>query len=195
MDRFKAYEPDQQVFITIDPSEQFGRDSFESFLVSTIKELDVSAFWSNIDRGGETPYDPRSLLGIILYGFCRGIYSSRKLEHSCRYDLGFMYVSGHNAPDHAVICRFLNKYKQEIKLAFRQLVYVAHSKGYIDYHCLALDGTKIRANVSRSYTGTLKDFKKRTARKRPQRDFGEKLRRHAKNEIKSRRFWRKQPKS
>jgi transposase len=109
MERFRGYEPDQQVFMTFNPSEKFGRDSFECFLVTTINDFDVTAFWANTDRGGETPYDPRAMLGIILYGFCQGIFSSRKLEHSCRHDLGFMYVSGHNSPDHAAICRFLKK--------------------------------------------------------------------------------------
>lgn len=147
--------------MTLDPSETFGRDSFETFLVNTINDLDFSDFWVHEDCGGEAPYDPRAMLGLILYGFCRGIFSSRKLEHACRHDLGFMYVSGHNSPDHAAICRFLKRYAKELKPLFRQVVYVAHSKGFIDYHCLALDGTKIRAHVSRNYTGTLADFKKR----------------------------------
>jgi transposase len=119
MERFRTYEPDQQVFTTLIPSENFGRDSFEYFLVTMINDFDVTAFWANPDRGGETPYDPRAMLGIILYGFCQGIFSSRKLEHSCRNNLGFMYVSGHNCPDHAAICRFLKKYDQELKLIYR----------------------------------------------------------------------------
>jgi hypothetical protein len=101
------------------------------------------------------------MLGIILYGFCRGIFSSRKLERACQQDIGFMYVSGQNTPDHTVICRFIQRWDKAMKDIFQKVVYLAHNKGFIDYRCLALDGTKIRANVSRSYTGTLKDFRKR----------------------------------
>lgn len=161
MQRYRTYEPDQHCFLTLDPTVTFGPKSFETFLVTTIKDLDLNQFWTNEDRGGEAPYDPRAMLGIILYGFCRGIFSSRKLEHACRNDLGFMYVSGHNSPDHAAICRFLKRFGNELKLILRQLVYVAHRKGYIDYQRLALDGTKIRANVARTWTGTLADFRKR----------------------------------
>ncbi len=161
MERFRTYEPDQQVFVNLDPAETFGTDSFETYLVDSINAIDLSGFWSASDRGGEAPYDPRAMLGLILYGICQGIYSSRKLEHACRHDLGFMYVSGHNCPDHAAICRFLARHPIQIKEAFRNVVYIAHAKGYIDYHTLAIDGTKIRANVSKSFTGTIKDFRKR----------------------------------
>ena len=101
------------------------------------------------------------MLGIILYGFCRGIFTSRKLEKACRNDLGFMYVSGHNTPDHAAICRFLQRHRDILNETFRQIVYLAYKKGFIDYKTLALDGTKIRANASKVFTGTLEDFRKR----------------------------------
>lgn len=122
MERYRDYESDQQCFLTLDPSETFGQKSFETFLVTTIKNLDLSAFWSNNDLGGEAPYDPRAMLGIVLYGFCRGIFSSRKLEYACRNDMSFIYVSGHNCPDHAAICRFLKKFDVELKQVFRQFV-------------------------------------------------------------------------
>jgi transposase len=161
MERFRNYEPNQQVFVTIDPLETFGPDSFEIFLVTIINKLNVSMFWPHQDRGGESPYNPCAMLGIILYGFCRGIFTSRKLEKACRNDLGFMYVSGHNTPDHAAICRFLQRHRDILNETFRQIVYLAYKKGFIDYKTLALDGTKIRANASKVFTGTLADFRKR----------------------------------
>jgi transposase len=163
MERFRVFEPDQHVLLVLNPTESFGKDSFEHFLVSTFKSLDLSPFWSNLDHGGEAPYHPCSMLGIILYGFCRGIFSSRKLEHGCKHDIGFMYVSGHNTQDHVAICRFLNRFSKELKQIFSQVIYIFHNKGFVDYHHLALDGTKIRANASRNYTGTLQDFRKRIA--------------------------------
>ncbi len=161
MERFRKYEPNQQVFVTIDPLETFGQNSFEIFLVTIINELNISGFWPQQDRGGESPYNPRTMLGIILYGFCRGIFTSRKLEKACRNDLGFMYISGHNTPDHAAICRFLQRHRDRLKEIFRQIIYLAYKKGFIDYKTLALDGTKIRANASKIFTGTLADFRKR----------------------------------
>lgn len=161
MDRFRRYEPDQIVLVSIESAVAFGKGSFERFLVETLGELDLTVFWDREDNGGESPYDPRAMLGIVLYGFCRGMFSSRKLENACRTDTGFMYVSGHNCPDHAAICRFIQTKREPLKDVFRQLVYLAHDKGFIDYHTLALDGTKIRANASNRFSGTLKDFRKR----------------------------------
>ncbi len=163
MERFREYRPKQIAFIQFDPVQHFGKDSFECFLVHTIGTLDLAGFWSNDDKGGEPPYDPRAMLGIILYGFCRGIFSSRKLENACRNDLGFQYVSGFNTPDHAAICRFIQDHQKMVREVFRQIVYIADSSGFIDYRTLALDGTKIRANVSKDFTGTISDFRKRLA--------------------------------
>ncbi len=169
MERFRDYRPNQVSLITFDPEVHFGSGSFEVFLVKTIGNLDLSVFWSGRhakyealgDLGGEAPYDPRAMLGIVLYGFSRGIFSSRKLENACRNDLGFQYVSGFNEPDHAALCRFIKDHDGAMKAVFRQLVYIAHASGFIDYHTLALDGTKIRANASKQFTGTRTDFEKR----------------------------------
>ncbi|MBI9103091.1 MAG: transposase [Spirochaetales bacterium] len=161
MERFRIYDPNQQVMMILNPSNNFGEDSFEVFLVNIINTLDTSHFWPNEDRGGETPYDPRAMLGIILYGFCRGTFSSRKLERACLTDIGFIYVSGHNTPDHAAICRFLKCWRIQLKEIFAQIVYLAYEKGFIDYKCLSIDGTKIKANASKAFTGTLADFRKR----------------------------------
>ncbi len=162
MARYKKYEPKQQIILPIDPEKMYPIDTFERFLVDTIEKLDFSDF-DNIedDKGGESRYDPRSLLGIIFYGFSRGTFSSRKLSNACQSDLGFMFVSGYAEPEHSTICRFIQQYKKELKKIFTQILYIADKSGFIDYSMIALDGTKIKGNASKQFYGTLKDFEKR----------------------------------
>ena len=101
------------------------------------------------------------MLGVIFYGISQGVMTSRKMERACRNHLGFMYVSGHGKPDHATICRFINEHFEGIKEVFSQLLYMAHEQGYLDYREIATDGTKIRANASKRFSGTIRDFEKR----------------------------------
>lgn len=112
-------------------------------------------------KGGETPYHPKSLLGIIFYGYASGIFSSRKLEDACRNDIRFMYVSGFCTPDHSTISRFVNKNAKEVENIFTKILYIADENGFIDYKLIATDCTKIKANVSKRFTGTIERFKKR----------------------------------
>ncbi|MBN2353891.1 MAG: transposase [Spirochaetales bacterium] len=72
-----------------------------------------------------------------------------------------MYVSGHGKPDHATICRFIIEHFEGIKEVFSQLLYMAHEQGFIDYKEIATDGSKIRANASKKFSGTIGDFEKR----------------------------------
>jgi len=161
MDRFKNYEPDQGMWIEYRPDVLFPEGSFEHFLVSTIKRIDVSDFWKEEDRGGESPFDPRGMLGIIFYAISMGVFSSRKIEAGCRDHMGFMYVSGHMNPDHATICRFVVEHFEGLKHVFGMLLYLAQEQGYLEYQEIAIDGTKIKANASKRFSGTIEDFEKR----------------------------------
>ena len=72
-----------------------------------------------------------------------------------------MYVSGFCTPDHSTICRFLNNNTENLKSIFVQLLFFADEMGYLDYSTLAIDGTKIKANASKDFTGTIGAFQKK----------------------------------
>ncbi len=163
--RYKRYEPTQSIIHTFDPAETFPNGTFERFLVNIINQLDLSGFEnSQEDRGGETPFDPRSLLGIIFYSYCNSCFSARKMEKNCEHHMGYIFVSGYNTPEHSTISRFLNKYELQILDLFAKILYLADKSGFIDYNLIAIDGTKIKANASERFLGTIDDFKKREAK-------------------------------
>ncbi len=81
----------------------------EPFIVRRLlAEQDWRAFESNYAETGRAPYSPRSMLGLILYGIMQGVSSLRGLERLARLDIGAMWVSGGNCPDHANIGRFIS---------------------------------------------------------------------------------------
>ena len=159
--RYKLYEPEQSVFFTFIPEKSFPPGSFERYLVDTINQLDLSSFNKAEDKGGETPYDPRALLGIIFYSYCKGCFSARKMERHCQYDLGYMFVGGHTTPEHTTISRFLNQFEEQIINLFSQLLYLADKSGFITYDLIAIDGTKIKTAASERFIGTIEEFKKK----------------------------------
>jgi hypothetical protein len=75
--------------------------------------------------------------------------------------MGYIFVSGYNTPEHSTISRFLNKYETQIIELFAKILYLADESGFIDYKLIAIDGTKIKANASERFIGTIDDFKKR----------------------------------
>ena len=165
MQRYKTYEPTQSVFISFSPEEYFPVGSFERFLVDVFGKVNFEECeeGTQFDQGGEAPYDPRAVFGAIFYGFARGVFSSRKLEKSCKQDMGFMYVSGFSTPDHSTFSRYISERAQLITLIFSKVLYIADQLGYLDYRLIATDGTKIKANASHQFTGTIENFYKRQA--------------------------------
>jgi hypothetical protein len=161
MERYKRYEPDQYMWIDYRPEVLYPKGSFEHFIVNTLKLINIDGFWEKEDKGGEDPFHPRGMLGILFYAICLGLFSSRKIEAACREHLGFMYVSGHMKPDHATICRFIVMHFEALKEVLSMLLYLAHEQGYLDYREIAIDGTKIKANASKRFSGTIGDFDKR----------------------------------
>jgi len=165
MQRYRPYEPSQTLMLPLDFEHTFPAGTYERFLVDTINGFDLSRFENcEMDAGGETPYDPRALLGIVFLGFSTGTFSSRRLSLACVRDIRYMFVGGGNAPEHSTICRFLEKYRDAIKDLFTQILYIADNIGLIDYRTIAIDGTKIKGNASRQFTGSIADFESKRAR-------------------------------
>ena len=98
---------------------------------------------------GRPPYHPKAMVGLLLYGACRGIYASRRLQSACRQDLSFMYLMGRSQPDFHTICEFRQRFEAELRGLFSQVLELCRQAGLVRLGHIALDGTKIRANASR----------------------------------------------
>jgi len=164
MTRFKNYSPDQLMMMSLNLSDTYPEGTFERFLVEMLQEIDTNGFYDYEDKGGESPFNPKSMLGIIFYGIIRGEFSLRKMSENCHTHTGYMLVSGYATPNYSTIGRFINNHHDEIRDVFCQLVYLASEKGFIDYTTVGIDGTKIFANASKEYSGSIEDFKKREKR-------------------------------
>ena len=128
--------------------------------------VDIEKFSVKVknDHGGAPAVHPKMLLKILFYSYANGIYSSREIEKRLCWDPYYIYLAGSQHVDHSTICNFILKYSDEIKDIFTILVYMMAGLGYVTLDFVAIDGTKIKANVSKEFTGTIKDFRKKRER-------------------------------
>src|SRR5471032_2831988 len=89
------------------------------------------------------------LVGLLLYAYCRGVYSSRRIAFGCTHDLGFMVVTARQTPDFRTIAAFRKRHLADLAALFSQVLQLATAAGLVQLGHVALDGTKVQANASR----------------------------------------------
>ncbi len=115
-----------------------------------LERIDIGALEASYKGGGASSYHPRMLLKVLVYGYLRNIYSSRKIEQACCENVHFMWLSGGARPDHNTISDFRSKrLKVHLKKVFNQVVVLLAEQGVLSLKELTLDGTKIEANAHR----------------------------------------------
>ena len=119
------------------------------FVVEVVAGLDLRAMTGSYRGSGEASYHPQLLLGLIIYGYATGVFSSRKLERATFDSVAFRFVAANEHPDHDTICAFRRRFLPEIEGLFVQVLGVAREMDVLKLGTVALDGTKIHANASR----------------------------------------------
>src|SRR5260221_3447969 len=119
------------------------------FVVEVIDDLDLTAM-SRAYRGtGSASYHPAPLLGLLVYGYATGVFSSRKLERASYDSVAFRFIAANDHPDHDTIATFRRRFLPEIEGLFVKVLLLAREMGVLNLGTVALDGTKIHANASR----------------------------------------------
>src|SRR6204780_3901837 len=119
------------------------------FVVEVIEGLDLRAMSGSYRGSGSASYHPALLLGILVYGYATGVFSSRKLERATYDSVAFRFIAANEHPDHDTIAAFRRRFLKEIEALFVQVLLLAREMGLIKLGTVALDGTKIHANASR----------------------------------------------
>ena len=119
------------------------------FVVEVISGLDLRAMIGSYRGSGEASYHPALLLGLIIYGYATGVFSSRQLERATYDSVAFRFIAANQHPDHDTIATFRRRFLREIENLFVHVLGVAREIGVLKLGTVALDGTKIHANASR----------------------------------------------
>src|SRR5882757_332341 len=148
----KRYLPvDRSQPFLLPPSVQefIPEDDLAWFLIDVVGTMDTSAFHAKARLGGagRAGYDPDMLLTLLIYAYCLGMRSSRRIEQLCRRDLGFRVVTGNRVVDHSTIAEFRAVHQDAIRGLFSEVLLVCAAGGLRQVGVVAVDGTKFGASA------------------------------------------------
>jgi transposase len=147
---FRPVVRDQVFLLPPDVREWLPADHLVWFILDTLETMDLSVFEACRRRGGvgAAGYDPRMLLGLLIYAYCRGVRSSRQIERLCGTDVAFRVLCAQDVPDHCTLARFRADCQAAFASLFTRVLLIAGHAGLARFGTVAIDGTKIAANAS-----------------------------------------------
>jgi transposase len=126
------------------------------FMLDAVEAIDLTKFYLKYrsDGWGRAAYDPQMMVSLLLYAYCLGVRSSRKIEGACEVDVAFRVITGNLKPDYSTICRFRSENERELGVLFTEVLRLCAEAGLVKAGVVALDGTKMRANAALSANRT-----------------------------------------
>lgn len=148
---YKPYQPEQDLLLPPSLKDWLPENHLAYFVSDVVDELDLSgidAVYEKDDRG-QPPYDPRMMTKLLVYGYCVGVYSARKIAQRLAEDVAFRVLAAGNEPDFRTIADFRKIHLDVLKGLFEQVLKMVLEAGAVKLGRVALDGSKIKANASK----------------------------------------------
>lgn len=149
MSNFRPIDRDTGFLLPPSIDEWLPERHLARFVVEVIDGLDLRAMSGSYRGSGSASYHPSLLLGVLVYGYATGVFSSRKLERATYDSVAFRFVAANEHPDHDTIAAFRRRFLKQIEGVFVQVLLLAREMGMLKMGAVGLDGTKIHANASR----------------------------------------------
>lgn len=145
---------DQSFLMPPDVREWLPEDHFAWFVAAAVDELDLVDFYRAYrpDGHGRAAYEPSVMVAVLLYGYARGVRSTRAIERACVEDVAFRVLAANQRPDHATLARFVVRHEQALGDLFGEVLVLCAQAGLVEARIVAVDGTKVYANASRDQT-------------------------------------------
>jgi transposase len=147
---FRPYAPDQLLLMPPSLAEWVPEDHLARFVRDVVDTLDLSAIETTYEEErGSPPYDPRLMVTLLLYGYCTGTYSSRKIAGQLVDSVAFRFLAAGHQPDFRTISEFRRRHGEALAALFTQGLRLCRQAGLVKLGRVAIDGTKIKANASK----------------------------------------------
>src|SRR5881275_2639752 len=153
---FKTVDYAQALDLTVRLGDCLPPDHLARFVVDSVAQLDLSALYGRYGTRGGEPYAPEVLLGLLLYGYATGVFSSRKIERATSEAVPFRFIAGNLHPDHDTLASFRRTFLPELKDLFVQVLLLAQEAGVLKLGTISLDGTKVHADASKHHAVSYK---------------------------------------
>src|SRR5216683_2110049 len=148
---FQPYEPEQSLLFPPSPRDWLPEGHLAYFVMDVVRELDLADIKGHYEKElrGSPPYHPQMMTALLLYGYCSGVASSRKIERKTYEDVAFRVIAAGHHPDHTAISEFRRIHLEALSGLFVQVLQLCRKAGLVKLGHVALDGTKVKANASK----------------------------------------------
>jgi transposase len=148
---YRPWNPDVYAHQAHSPAGKLPDDDLVFFLIDVVSKLDLSQIHAPYqdETRGAPPFDPAMMVCLLLYAYCVGIFSSRKIAMACERNLAFLAIVGEDRPDFRTISQFRKNHLDAFADVFVQVLRLAKEAGLVRLGTVAIDGTKIQGNASR----------------------------------------------
>lgn len=152
MANFRRHRMDPAQLWLLPPSldDLVGQDSEVRLLGEAVDAMDLTALYSSYSHTGRPAYDPASVVKVLLFAYSRGVRSSRRIAELVACDVRFMWLAKGDRPDFHTIARFRREKWELLQRVFAESVRLCTRAGLVLFESLSIDGTKIKANASRT---------------------------------------------
>ncbi len=148
---YRAYLPEQDLLLPPSLRQWLPESHLVYFVSDVVDQLDLSAIHAvyQQEQRGQPPYDPRLMTKLLVYGYCTGVFSSRRIQKRLQEDIPFKVLAAGNQPDFRTISEFRKIHIETLENLFEQVLAMALECGSIKLGRVSLDGTKLKANASK----------------------------------------------
>src|ERR1700689_4111791 len=148
---YRTYLPEQDLLLPPTLRAWLKEDHGVYFVSDVVDQLDLSAIHAvyQKEKRGQPPYDPQLMTKLLVYGYCTGVFSSRRIQKRLQEDIPFKVLAAGNEPDFRTISDFRKIHLESLKNMFQQVLGLAMECGSIKLGKVSLDGTKVKANASK----------------------------------------------
>ena len=148
---YRPYDPDQQLLLPAALQEWLPTDHLAYFISDIVDQMDLSEITGRYgEQRGGPPYHPRMMVKVLLYGYCSGVASSRRIARRLHEDIAFRVLAANNTPDFRTVSDFRRDHLEALGNLFLQVLALCRQAGLVKLGHVALDGTKVKANASRN---------------------------------------------
>lgn len=148
-ERFVNIDRDTPMLLPCDMREWVSKDDVVHFVIEVLENLDLSSFNINRRGSGSEQYPPRMMLGLLIYSYVMGVFSSRRIERMTYQNISFRYLCANTHPDHDTIAKFRRENFQAVSECFLQILELARELKLLKVGIISVDGSHIKANASK----------------------------------------------
>jgi transposase len=148
---YRPWNPDQSWLLPPSPRDWVPEGDLTYFLLDVVQTLDLSLILRKYEEEGRgfPPFHPRMMVALLLYAYCRGVFSSRRIMRACEERVTFRVIAGEDVPNFRTISDFRKLHLKELEGLFVQVLKLCREAGLVKVGLVSLDGTKVKANASR----------------------------------------------